>query len=96
MEKFQIQSATDHVEENSLKKLLIINNIRFVSGQIVKLIHLTYLKILLTRSRTSSENTVMVIGSEIGGKASILVTVSDDLVKGKNISAVAIIKEISG
>jgi alanyl-tRNA synthetase len=38
----------------------------------------------------------MVIGSEIGGKASILVTVSDDLVKGKEISAVAIIKEISG
>jgi alanyl-tRNA synthetase len=38
----------------------------------------------------------MVIGSENGGKASLLVTVSDDLVKGKNISAVSIIKEISG
>jgi alanyl-tRNA synthetase len=38
----------------------------------------------------------MVIGSENVGKASLLVTVSDDLVKGKNISAVSIIKEISG
>ena len=37
----------------------------------------------------------MVIGSENDGKASLLVTVSDDLVKEKNISAIAIIKEIS-
>ena len=38
----------------------------------------------------------MVIGSENAGKANILVTVSDDLVKLRNISAVTIIKEISG
>ena len=38
----------------------------------------------------------MVIGSENSGKANILVAVSDDLVKSKNLSAVTIIKEISG
>jgi alanyl-tRNA synthetase len=38
----------------------------------------------------------MVIATENGGKANILVTVTDDLVKSKNISAVTIIKEISG
>jgi Alanyl-tRNA synthetase len=71
-----------------------INNIRFVSGQIDTDSY-EVLKNIAYQIRTSSDNTVMVIGSENGGKANILVTVSDDLVKERDISAVAIIKEIS-
>jgi alanyl-tRNA synthetase len=45
--------------------------------------------------RSASDNTVLAIGSENGGKASILVMVSDKLVKDRKINAVAIIKEIA-
>jgi alanyl-tRNA synthetase len=94
VEKFQIQSTT-----NSMRALVDkadkINNIRFVSG-VVESDSPDILKNVSYQIRTSSENTVMVIASENAGKASLLVTVTDDLVKGKNISAVAIIKEISG
>ena len=39
---------------------------------------------------------MLVIGSENGDKANLLVMVSDKLVKDNNLSAVAIIKEIAG
>src|ERR1035437_6597396 len=71
--------STGNITE-SVEKLLADNN---------------SLKNIAYQKRTSSDNTVMVIGSENGGKANILVTVSDDLVKERDISAVAIIKEIS-
>jgi alanyl-tRNA synthetase len=94
VEKFQAQSATIVLKELA-DKAIKINDIRFVSGQIESG-PADILKNIAYQMRTSSENTVLVIGSESGGKASILVMVSDDLVKEKNINAVAIIKEISG
>ena len=94
IEKFQVQSATNRLKE-LVDKAVRINNIRFVSGQI-ETDSAEVLKNVAYQLRTSSDNTVMVIGSENGGKANILVTVSDDLVKGRKINAVAIIKEISG
>ena len=94
IEKFQVQSATLKLKE-LVDKAVIINNIRFVSGQI-ETDSANVLKNIAYQIRISSDNTVMVIGSESGGKASILVTVSDDLVKERNINAVEIIKEISG
>ncbi|MGD0755633.1 MAG: alanine--tRNA ligase [Bacteroidales bacterium] len=94
VEKFQVQSTTSRLKE-MIDKAVKINNISFVSGQI-ETDSPDVLKNLAYQLRTSIDNTVMVIGSENGGKASLLVTVSDDLVKGKNISAVSIIKEISG
>ena len=94
VEKFQAQSATIMLKELA-DKAIKINDIRFVSGQI-ETGSADILKNIAYQMRTSSENTVLVIGSESGGKASILVMVSDDLVKERNISAVAIIKEISG
>jgi len=45
--------------------------------------------------RTASDNTILVIGTEIEGKANLLVMVSDRLVKEKNINASAIIREIA-
>jgi alanyl-tRNA synthetase len=94
VEKFHVQSTTIRLKE-MIDKAVKINNISFVSGQI-ETDSPDVLKNLAYQLRTSKDNTVMVIGSENSGKASLLVTVSDDLVKGKKISAVSIIKEISG
>jgi alanyl-tRNA synthetase len=94
VEKFQVQSAWIRLKE-LIDKAATINNIRFVSG-LIETDSIEVLKNIAHQVRTSSENTVMVIGSENGGKANILVAVSDDLVKLRNVSAVAIIKEISG
>ena len=93
VEKFQVQYTTSRLKE-LVDTAVKINNIRFVSGQIDTDSY-EVLKNIAYQIRTSSDNTVMVIGSENGGKANILVTVSDDLVKERDISAVAIIKEIS-
>ena len=94
VEKFRTQSVTTKLKE-LLEKAVRINNISFVSGEI-ETDSSDVLKNIAYQTRTSSENTVMVIGSENGGKASLLVTVTDDLVKGRNIDAVAIIKDIAG
>jgi len=94
VEKYQNQSMGVRMKE-LVDSAVKINNIRFVSG-IVESDSAEILKNIAYQIRTSADNTVMVIGSETGGKANILVTVTDDLVKSKNISAIAIIKEISG
>jgi alanyl-tRNA synthetase len=94
MERTQIQATTSRIMELA-DKSVIINNIKFVSGQIESESS-DILKNVAYQLRTSSERMVVVIGTENAGKANILVTVTDDLVKDKNISAVSIIKEISG
>jgi alanyl-tRNA synthetase len=94
IEKFQVQSITDRLKE-LVEKAVNINNIRFVSGQI-ETDSSEVLKNVAYQLRTSTDNTVMIIGSENAGKANILVTITDDLVKDRNLSAVSIIKEISG
>lgn len=91
--KFQSQSASIMLKE-LLEKAVIINNIKFVSGKL-DTDSPDVLKNIAYQIRSSSENTVLVIGSETAGKANILVMVSDNLVKERNLSAVAIIKEIS-
>jgi alanyl-tRNA synthetase len=93
VERLQIQSLTLKLKE-LVEMAVMINDIRFVSGQI-ETDSADILKNIAYQIRTSSENTVIVVGSENGGKANILVTVSDDLVKSRNINAVSIIKEIS-
>jgi alanyl-tRNA synthetase len=94
VEKFQLQAATIRLKE-LVEKAVYINNIRFVSGNI-ETDSAEVLKNLVYTIRTSSENTILAIGSEYAGKASIVVAISDDLVRGRNLSAVSIIKEISG
>ncbi|MCX6255094.1 MAG: alanine--tRNA ligase [Bacteroidia bacterium] len=94
IEKFQTQSATVMLKD-LVEKAVIINKIRFVSGQI-ETDSPDVLKNIAYQIKTSSDNTVLVIGSETSGKANILVMVSDNLVKDRNINAVNIIKEIAG
>lgn len=47
------------------------------------------------QAKNSLENSILIIGSEFEGKANLTVLVSDNLVKDKNINAIAIIKEIA-
>jgi alanyl-tRNA synthetase len=94
VEKFQSQSVTVMLKE-LISRALIINGIKYISGQI-ETESADVLKNIAYQVRNSSENTVLVIGSESEGKASILVMVSDNLVKERNLDAVALIKEIAG
>jgi alanyl-tRNA synthetase len=93
VEKYQTQSAAQRIKELADKSFKI-NNITFISGQ-VECDSADILKNIIYQFRTSSENTVMVIGTNNGGKAGLVVAVSDNLVNQKKINAVSIIKEIS-
>ena len=94
IEKFQADSASALTRELE-QKSLIFNDIRFISGK-VETDHADILRSIAFQIRNSSDNTVMVIGTAIGGKANILVMVSDKLVTSRAINAVSIIREISG
>ncbi|MBI5009823.1 MAG: alanine--tRNA ligase, partial [Bacteroidia bacterium] len=94
IERFEAQSA-DMIIKDLTSKSMKIRNISFVSG------HLEsespeMLKNIAFRMRKTSENTVLVLGSASGGKANLVVMVSDNLVKDQNITATNLIKEISG
>jgi len=93
VEKFQVQTLTDKLKE-LVANASTINKIKFVAG-VVETDSPDILKNVAYQIRTSSAGIIMVLASEIGGKANILVTVTDDLVKGRNINAISIIKEIS-
>jgi alanyl-tRNA synthetase len=93
IEKFESSSANTALKE-LIKKAVNINNIRYVSGRI-ETGSAEIMKNIAYQVRSASDNTILAIGSEIGGKASILVMVSDILVKERKINAVAIIKEIA-
>jgi alanyl-tRNA synthetase len=94
VEKFQVHSATSRLKELS-NKAVKINDIVFIAGQIES-DSADVLKNIVYQFRTSSFNTVIAIGSENNGKATIIVAVSDDLVNLKKINAISIIKEIAG
>jgi alanyl-tRNA synthetase len=94
VEKFQVQSVTARLME-LVEGGTSVNNIKFVSGKI-EAESSDILKNVAYQLRSSSTATIIVIGSENAGKANILVSVSDDLVNDRKISAVNIIKEISG
>jgi alanyl-tRNA synthetase len=94
IEKLQAQFASVFVKELQ-EKAVRIKEIRFLSGQIESG-SVDMLKTIASQIRSSSDNTVLVIGTATGGKANILAMVSDALVKGENINAAEIIKEIAG
>jgi alanyl-tRNA synthetase len=93
IEKYQAQS-TAIVLNQLIEKAETINDIRFISGK-VESESAEVLKNIAYQIRSTSENTVLVIGSESSGKANLLVMVSDNLVKDRNINAIILIKEIS-
>jgi alanyl-tRNA synthetase len=93
IEKFQAQaavSARKELESGAVK----IGDIRMIAG-IIEADSADTLKNIAHQIRNSGEDIVLVIGADTGGKASLLVMVSDKLVIEKKISAVSIIKDIS-
>ena len=94
MEKLQMQSAVSVLRELE-EKAVQIENIKFISG-VIEAGHADMLKNMAQRIRSTSDNSVLVLGADISGKANLVVMVSDALVKEKKINAITIIKEISG
>jgi alanyl-tRNA synthetase len=93
IEKFQSQSAA-MLKKSLEDKAVSIGSINFIAGE-VEADSPETLKTIAHLIRNSSADTVLVLGSEISGKANLLVMISDNLVKTLNINATAIIKEIS-
>ncbi|HAM09106.1 MAG: alanine--tRNA ligase [Bacteroidetes bacterium GWE2_41_25] len=94
IERFEAQSAEMIIRDLS-KKAVSVNNLNFISGQLDNESP-EMLRNIAFHLRKSSENTVLALGSASGGKANIVVMVSDNLIKERNISATALIKEVSG
>ena len=94
IEKLETGAAMSMISQMEAKAETI-NGIRFISG-IIDTDSADMLKTIAYKVRESSDNTVLVIGASIGNKASLFVMVSDKLVDSLKLSAVEIIKEISG
>ena len=93
IEKYQA-AETLIIAKDLLQKSTVINEIRLVSGQ-VDAGSSDVLKNIAHHIKSSSDNTVLAIGSVISGKAYLLIMVSEDLVKGKSINAVSLINEVA-
>ncbi|MDX9947346.1 MAG: alanine--tRNA ligase [Bacteroidales bacterium] len=94
IEKLEADSAMALIKDLE-EKAAEINGIRFISG-IIENGSAEMLKSIAHQIRSSSDNTVLVIGASAGDKANIFAMVSDSLVNSRNLSAVSIIKEIAG
>jgi alanyl-tRNA synthetase len=93
IEKYKAKEALEAFKKIE-DKAVLINDIRFLSG-IVETDSAETLKSIAFIIRKSSDNSVAVIGSSVGGKANIVVMVSDKLVAERKLNAVDIIKDIS-
>jgi len=94
IERYQAKMAMNslrEIESNSVD----IKDIKFISG-LIEADSAETLKTIAFEVRKKYDNSVLVIGSSIAGKANLVVMVSDRLVKEKNINAVIIIKEVAG
>ncbi len=93
IEKMEAEAASSRADElkNSAED---IKGIKFISS-LVEGASPEILKNIAFRIRNFEGHYVAVLGSSSGEKASLTVVVSDSLVKGKGLSAVNIIKEIS-
>ncbi len=80
---------------NNLRdKAVIINDVRLIAVQLES-VSPDIMKNVAFRLRQVENNTVLVLGSATEGKASLVVMVTDDLIKAGKISAVDIIKDLS-
>lgn len=82
------------IKAGLLSKLEHINGIQFI-GDIVDIDSPSAIKDLAFQMKNENSNLVMVLGSEIDGKANLSVMISDNLVKEKNLNASQIVREIS-
>jgi alanyl-tRNA synthetase len=93
IEKLQGQSSAS-IRKALEEKAVSVGSFRLITG-VVDADSAEMLKTIAHQIRNSGIDTVLVLGSEIEGKANLLVMVSDNLAKSGKINAAAIIKEIS-
>jgi alanyl-tRNA synthetase len=93
IEKFEAQAAYNTFKQLE-SKAITINDINFIKGE-TGADSADALKSIAFEARKNSKNTIMVVGANINGNASLAVMVSDDLVNNKGINAADIIKNIS-
>ena len=94
LEKYKSKMAMASLREIE-EKAVMIKNIRFLSG-VIEADSVETLKTIAFEIRKKSENSIVVIGSSVSGKANLVVMVSDSLTKEKDLNAVSIIREIAG
>jgi len=94
IEKYQSKMAMNSLSEIE-SNAVDIKDIKYISG-LIEVDSAETLKTIAFEVRKKYDNSVLVIGSSIAGKANLVVMVSDRLVKEKNINAVNIIKEVAG
>ncbi len=93
IEKLHNQAAANIVRDLQ-EKSIKIGSLRFMSA-VVDTDTTEVLKSIAFQVRNKSNDSVLVLGAEIDSKASLVVMVSDELVKGMKLNAVSIIKEIA-
>ncbi|MBA4321509.1 MAG: alanine--tRNA ligase [Odoribacter sp.] len=93
IEKFR-SLAVVSIKKSLEEKAVDLGSFRIITAQ-VEVDSAEMLKKIAHQIRNTEIDTVMVIGSEIEGKANLLVMVSENLVTKKKINAASIIKEIS-
>ena len=94
IERYQAKNAMNSLREIE-SNAADIKGIKYLSG-LVEADSAETLKTIAFEVRKKYDNSVLIIGSAIAGKASLVVMVSDRLVKEKNINAVSIIREVAG
>jgi alanyl-tRNA synthetase len=94
IEKLQIQSAIS-LRKELAEKAIVINGLKVISG-ILETESVEVLKNIANQFRSAGEDIVLTIGAAVEGRATLLVMVSDNLVKEKDINAINIIKQIAG
>lgn len=89
-----LKEKAQTIKKHLLTKQIQVNGINLIS-EVIDLDSAEEVKNILFEIRNQVENSVCVIGSEIKGKPSLSVIISDNLVKDKNMNAIATIKEIA-
>jgi alanyl-tRNA synthetase len=93
MEKMQAHAASQMIKE-FIGKAETINNVKLITG-LMEGASPDSMKNAAWQLKNDLSNSVVVLGSESDGKANLLVLVTEDLMKERNINAVTIVKEIA-
>jgi alanyl-tRNA synthetase len=82
------------IKSDLMQKIQSVNGINFI-GEKIDLNSADAIKDMAFEMRQQVENLVMVLGAEIGGKASLTLIISDELVAAKKLNAGNIIRDLA-
>jgi alanyl-tRNA synthetase len=89
-----LKEKAQSIKKDLLQKVKPVNGLNFIA-ELIDLDSAEETKNILFEMRNHTDNLVCVLGSEIKGKPSLSVIISDNLVKDKNMNAVNMVKEIA-